>query len=544
MHLISSLCAGMAGAANGWAELYVRDTSNRATWYSSFEGDGTDSSGANITLDAYGAKEIYVNQLVDVVVKDEDGNVVRSFTDGYASPNIEVVSPAFTGTDYVTAASAVNEPTTLQAVLNLWVTNSGSPDWEVLIDGAATTLQNAFGNLSGLIFNVKSPTYGAVGDGTTNDQSAIAAALAAAAAAGGGIVFFPKGTYRITSAIAWDNSVAMVGVGMNLSIITMDAAAQKVLRFTAANTGDIPTMVSGMGFQTAQANSTTTVELEAGAFVEFNRCGFAKTSTATGLSITVSHADARLRCIECHFNWRSATLGVYSSSVQAADILFQGCRATPLTSATFDGTVFATRGTTAFRDCVIDYSTTNPTGTSIVIDVANGVDTLSVTGCRFEGGPGTVTGIDLIASAFVTARDNFFDSVTNRYALASGVLQDGSFVETIYARIDNSDATPDITIDNDVGFYCVEFDGTNTTTPVVRPPKIFYPGQPLRVIAKNAGAGTWGTDLALFGGTTYGSLVTNAAVGDFVFLEYYAQDTNTASTFVWGLWSAKLNSPN
>lgn len=544
MNLISSLCAGMAGAANGTAEIYIRDTSTRATYYLDFEGSQAVSSGADLTLDAFGAVEVYVNQLVDIVVKDEDGNTVRSYTDGYASPNIEVISPAFTGTDYVTAASAVSEPTTLQAVLNLWATNNGSPDWKVLIGGTATTLQSAFGNLSGLIYNVKSPAYGAVGDGITNDQSAIAAALAAAVAAGGGIVFFPKGTYRIASAIAWDNSVAMVGVGMNLSIITMDAAAEKTLRFTVANTGSIPTMVSGMGFQTAQANSTTTVDLEAGAFVEFNHCGFAKTSTATGLSITVSHASARLRCIECHFNWRSATIGVYSSSVQAADVFFQGCRATSLTSATFDGVVFTTRGTTAFRDCVVDYSTSNPTGTSIIIDVDNSTDTLSVLGCRFQGGPGTITGIDLVSAAFVTARDNFFDSVTNRYALASGCLQDGSFVETIYARVDNTSAAPDITIDDDIGVYAVDFNNTNTTTPIVRAPKVFFPGQVLRVIAKNAGGGTWSSDFAVFGGTTYGTLVTNAAVGDYVFLEYVAHDVNIALSFVWGLVSAKLNSPN
>jgi hypothetical protein len=45
------------------------------------------------------------------------------------------------------------------------------------------------------VFNVK--TYGAVGNGTTDDTVAIRNALAAAVAANGGIVFFPQGTYAV-----------------------------------------------------------------------------------------------------------------------------------------------------------------------------------------------------------------------------------------------------------------------------------------------------------------------------------------------------------
>ena len=46
-------------------------------------------------------------------------------------------------------------------------------------------------------FNVKD--YGATGDGTTDDATAIQAAIAAAVTAGGGTVLFPTGTYKINS---------------------------------------------------------------------------------------------------------------------------------------------------------------------------------------------------------------------------------------------------------------------------------------------------------------------------------------------------------
>ena len=181
MNLLSSLNSGFLAAANGHAEVYIRGTNTRATIYGDFEASTPNSSGADISLDASGSALVYVNQLVDVKVYDEDDVLIKDFCDGYASPNIEVISPSFTGTDYVSALSAVSEPTTLQAVLNLWVTNAGAPDWKVDIGGADTTLINAMGALNGLLFNVKSPAYGAVGDGVTNDQAAIQAALAAAA---------------------------------------------------------------------------------------------------------------------------------------------------------------------------------------------------------------------------------------------------------------------------------------------------------------------------------------------------------------------------
>jgi len=66
-----------------------------------------------------------------------------------------------------------------------------------------------------LVYNVK--TYGAVGDGVTDDTAAITAA--AAAALTGGIVFFPPGTYKTTSTITINKSITLVGSGMGTSII-------------------------------------------------------------------------------------------------------------------------------------------------------------------------------------------------------------------------------------------------------------------------------------------------------------------------------------
>jgi hypothetical protein len=61
-------------------------------------------------------------------------------------------------------------------------------------------------------FNVKQ--YGAIGNGTADDTSAIQASINAAINAGGGIVFFPAGTYKVSSPLNLSSSgVILAGSG-------------------------------------------------------------------------------------------------------------------------------------------------------------------------------------------------------------------------------------------------------------------------------------------------------------------------------------------
>lgn len=66
-------------------------------------------------------------------------------------------------------------------------------------------------------FNVKS--YGALGDGTTNDSTAIQAAISAAVAAGGGVVAFSPGTYRVGTRIELKSNVNLVGAGREVTTL-------------------------------------------------------------------------------------------------------------------------------------------------------------------------------------------------------------------------------------------------------------------------------------------------------------------------------------
>jgi hypothetical protein len=70
------------------------------------------------------------------------------------------------------------------------------------------------------VFNVRN--YGALGDGTTSDDTAIDAALVACHSAGGGVVYFPPGTYAITGAngiLLKASNVVLRGAGMRASVL-------------------------------------------------------------------------------------------------------------------------------------------------------------------------------------------------------------------------------------------------------------------------------------------------------------------------------------
>lgn len=73
-----------------------------------------------------------------------------------------------------------------------------------------------------IIYNVR--TYGAVGDGVADDTAAINAA-AVAIPASGGVLYFPTGTYKVTSTITINKSIKLLGDGRNSSIINASAIA-------------------------------------------------------------------------------------------------------------------------------------------------------------------------------------------------------------------------------------------------------------------------------------------------------------------------------
>ena len=113
-----------------------------------------------------------------------------------------------------------------------------------LVKNTASSLTNPVTQTSWVkadTFNVRD--YGAVGNGTTDDTSAILAAVSASVMAGGGTVYFPDGIYSISSSVIVPSNpqcdIALVGNGSNVSIIKQNGSANGIyFNMDNGGTGD------------------------------------------------------------------------------------------------------------------------------------------------------------------------------------------------------------------------------------------------------------------------------------------------------------------
>lgn len=87
------------------------------------------------------------------------------------------------------------------------------------------------------VVNVMDPTYGAVGDGSTDDTAAIQAAIDVVEALSGGELYFPKGTFKVTAELTVTQPMVIHGAGRGVAIIraTTLGASKGVLKLTASN---------------------------------------------------------------------------------------------------------------------------------------------------------------------------------------------------------------------------------------------------------------------------------------------------------------------
>ena len=110
-------------------------------------------------------------------------------------------------------------------------------------------------------YNVKSAAYGAKGDGTTDDTSALQAALTAARAAGGGVVYVPAGTYLASQSLQIGSNTTLVGDGIGVTTLRCKAASLSSFTQVGSNTGS-PLLVN--------YGSTTASRIQVGPGITFD----------------------------------------------------------------------------------------------------------------------------------------------------------------------------------------------------------------------------------------------------------------------------------
>jgi len=324
MHLINPLVAGIRGAEIGSVELLERGTSTHAVYYKDFAAT-QQYSAQPIALDSFGSVTLYVDKLVDVLVHDSNGVLVRQFVAGDYAAAVEVISQSFTGTDYRDGTIGASKPTNLATVLDRLKASTGTTDWNVLVAGIPTTLQAAVAGVAGLYYNVKS--YGAIGSGIADDGSAIAAAVTAAAIAGG-TVFFPPGVYRTTTKIVIPVNVCILGTGGTSCKLAIDSlVAGACIEFTGSDNG--MRTVRGMWFGSINTffSSQLLFISGAGARVVFEDCLVGNDSTSVGIQVwtSMSSIDSLCNFVRCSFYQGGSSTIILQTGLPCGRLTLRDC---------------------------------------------------------------------------------------------------------------------------------------------------------------------------------------------------------------------------
>jgi hypothetical protein len=230
-----------AVVASGLTRFYQPGTLVSQTVYS----DATCATAYSqpITSNAGGQATVYTLEPVRMISKDS--TETTTYYDGVVNLNrhdaLYITHADFNG----------GAETTLENLLTDMATALGD-DFEFQESATATGIGDAT-YLCDLCVSVKS--YGALGDDANDDTAEIQATIDRVEARGGGWVYFPKGTYKISSALTIDFAgVKIVGAGIGVSIIKNYSTSGNAISYTLGAATDSKFVVRDI---TITANSTS-----------------------------------------------------------------------------------------------------------------------------------------------------------------------------------------------------------------------------------------------------------------------------------------------
>src|SRR5207244_1741477 len=174
-------------------------------------------------------------------------------------------------------------------------------------------------------FDVKA--YGARGNATADDTAAIRGAIAAADAAKGGVVWFPRGTYRVTSTLvvpaATDREIQLAGEGRRNTHITAAAAGMgTLLRYgsgvrdpsgTYANISEYGAIRNLTFNAVAAARDVTLILLQTTQFLEVTNVSLEGASIGgSGLKLIGSQTSGAVHAAAAPHCWRNKFYNVWA----------------------------------------------------------------------------------------------------------------------------------------------------------------------------------------------------------------------------------------
>ena len=284
------------------------------------------------------------------------------------------------------------------------------------------------------VFNLRS--YGAVGDGSTLDNTAIAAAFAAAKAIYGGTVFIPAGNYRYNQTIDLDDAVTVRVLGESGQFSGGNTAS--VLTFTGAGSAISLRNAVGCSFENLGIVAT-----EATRILDFRGDGQS------------SSANKVVNCLVSHTN-----SGTPSTSRACIDILDNE-------NFCVENTTFGNSGMIGIRgvdagvaDYVINCHIKNcvfPSVAANSVHIAGPSNSWLIESCSFEI-PSTVT---CIRKGSVAGRSSQVTLISNWFG--DSAVATGSLVTTNSANFTSIGNTYATSIGGGGASVCVSMDNSSGT---------------------------------------------------------------------------------
>lgn len=228
---------------------------------------------APLVLSAAGQGLLYFLEPVRVIIKDATDSVTV----------YDDIAPLQRHDSVYVTAAGINGgvETTLEAVL-LTATNSLGSGFQYL-ESAGATARSYTTVLGELVVSVKD--FGAVGDGTTDDTVAVQAASDRVEARGGGWVYFPKGTYKVTSAISVDTvGVSWRGAGRGISVIKNFSTTGNAVTINVGSAIDSKITIVDIGITANTTSSGKAIVVTNGNRIRVQNCAVALHRTGIDVS--------------------------------------------------------------------------------------------------------------------------------------------------------------------------------------------------------------------------------------------------------------------
>lgn len=168
--------------------------------------------------------------------------------------------------------------------------------------------------------------YGAVGDGVTDDTAAISAALTAAA---GRVLYFPPGTYLMTSRLRPASYTHVIGAGMGVSIIKRGAALTDELFLPESSAVGVHFSDLTVDGNAGVNTSNTGAELGVSHSISNTDCWFERVEIKNFYGLGIGASGARHRIIECVITGLGTTsgsqYGVWFANAASSGVVVRGC---------------------------------------------------------------------------------------------------------------------------------------------------------------------------------------------------------------------------